>query len=200
MIKQIKRKKCIKAYPIFPQRTYNKEIEDYDCFYPNTFASHILTLKSKTYRKYLKALGEELSKLLDALELDALIFLGDEKLAWRFREGKYKTFKKGMDFFTKSGIKKDFKGGLIVNKASLPQFIKHFVDLVRTNGIVQYIYFIDKCQSILGSFCNVGNIHIDLMNKNSNELFQSAICSTKFEFLSERCVFQFDMNDRKPIK
>lgn len=198
MIKQIKRKKCIKAYPIFPQRTYNKEIEDYDCFYPDTFANHVLTLQSKTYQKYLKALGKQLSKLLDALKLDALIFLGDEKLAWRFREGKYKTFKKGMGFFTKSGIKKGFKGGLIVNKASLPQFIKHLVDLVRTNGIVQYIYFTDECQTILGSFCNVGNMHIDTTNKNSNELFQSAICSTKFKSLNERCVFQFDLSNRKP--
>jgi len=175
-------------------------MEDYDCYYPNNFASYVLTLKSNTYQKYLKALGKQLSKLLDALKLDALIFLGDEKLAWRFREGKHKTFKKGMDFFAKSGIKKDFKGGLIVNKASLPQFIKYLVDLVRTNGIVQYIYFTDECQSLLGSFCNVGNMHIDTMHKNSNELFHSAVRSSKFEFLSEKCVFQFDMSDRKPTK
>ena len=94
MIEQIKRKNCLATYPIFPLRTYNEDIEDYDYFYPDTFSSYILILKSKSYKKLLNNLGKELSDLCAGLKSGSLIFLGDEKLAWRFREGKYKNFKK----------------------------------------------------------------------------------------------------------
>lgn len=98
MIDQIKRRKCLATYPIFPKRNYNEEIEDYDYFYPETFANYILTITSKTNKKYVKALGDEVNHLLKGLKSDFFIFLGDEKLAWRFREGKYKTLKKGLNF------------------------------------------------------------------------------------------------------
>ncbi|MBE5318669.1 hypothetical protein IM793_05855 [Pedobacter sp. MR2016-19] len=112
MIKKIKRKECLAKYPIFPQRNFNEKIEDYDYFYPETFANYILTIASKTNKKHIQALGEELNHLLEGIKSDCFIFLGDEKLAWRFREEKYKNFKKGMEFLKNEDIGKDFKGRL----------------------------------------------------------------------------------------
>lgn len=187
MIEQIKRKKCLEAYPIFPQRNYNEEIEDYDYFYPKTFANYILTIPSKTNKKHVKALGEELNHLLEGLESDCFIFLGDEKLAWRFREGKYKNFKKGMKFLENEGIGKDFKGGLIVSKQNMIQFVKHLSDLVSTNGILQYVYFTDESQSMLGSICKEGNIHVSTVGRENDAWFRNAVAGTKFEFLKGKC-------------
>ncbi|KRT13021.1 hypothetical protein ASU31_26820 [Pedobacter ginsenosidimutans] len=198
MIKKIKRKKCLAKYPIFPQRNYNGEIEDYDYFYPETFANYILTITSKTNKKHVKALGEELNHLLKGLKSDCFIFLGDEKLAWRFREGKYKNFKKGMQFLENEGIGKDFKGGLIINKQNLPQFIKHLADLVGTNGIVQYVYFTDESQSVLGSICKEGNLHISTMNEESDDALKKVVLSTKFEFLNGKCYNQFSNKGGRP--
>ena len=187
MIEQIKRKKCLAAYPIFPQRNYNEDIEDYDYFYPETFADYILTITSKTNKKHIKALGKELIHLLEGLKSDCFIFLGDEKLAWRFREGKYKNFKKGMKFLENEGIGKGFKGGLIVNKQNMVQFVKHLSDLVRTNGIVQYVYFTDESKSMLGSVCKEGNIHVSTVDGKSDAMFRCVVSGTKFEFLKGKC-------------
>jgi hypothetical protein len=160
MIKQIKRKKCLQQYPVFPQRNYNKEIEDYDYFYPDVFSSYVLFLKSTTYKKHLKDLGKELFSLCGGLKSGSFIFLGDEKLAWRFREGKYKNFKKGMEYFANGDIKKTFTGGLAVGEDDMVQFVKHLADMVAINGLIQYVHFTDEFQNIIGSICKYGNIHI----------------------------------------
>lgn len=187
MIKKIKRKKCLAKYPIFPQRNFNEKIEDYDYFYPETFANYILTITSKTNKNHVKALGEELNHLLEGLKSGCFIFLGDEKLTWRFREGKYKNFKKGMEFLEKEEIGKDFKGGLILNKQNMIQFVKHLSNLVSTNGIVQYVYFTDESQSMLGSICKEGNIHVSTVDEDNDAIFRSAVAGTKFEFLKGKC-------------
>lgn len=198
MTKQIKRKKCLATYPIFPLRNYNENIEDYDYFYPDTFSNYVLILKSETYKKYLKNLGKELSILCAALKSNSFIFLGDEKLAWRFREGKYKNFKKGMEYFASEGIKKTFSGGLIVDKDNMVQLIKHLAVLVSVNGLIQYVHFTDESQNIVGSICKDGNVHISTMNKDSDELFSHALTATKFQFLDGRCYPQFDVKGRRP--
>ncbi|RBQ03126.1 hypothetical protein [Pedobacter miscanthi] len=197
MIKQIKRKKCLAKYPIFPLRTYSEDIEDYDYFYPNTFSNYILTLKSKSYKKHLKNLGEELSNLCACLKSNHFIFLGDEKLAWRFREGKYKNFKKGMDYFASEGIKKKFSGGLLVGENDMLDFTKHLAYLTAVNGLIQYIHFTDESQNIIGSICNYGDIHVSTINEISNELFINAVSDTKFDFLDGKCNSQFDIKGKR---
>ncbi|QNN44229.1 hypothetical protein [Pedobacter roseus] len=198
MIKQIKRKKCLAKYPIFPLRTYNEDIEDYDYFYPDTFSSYILILKSKSYKKLLNNLGKQLSDLCAGLKSGSLIFLGDEKLAWRFREGKYKNFKKGMEYFANQGIKKTFSGGLAVGTDDMVEFVKYLTDLTAVNGFIQYVHFINESQNIIGSICNYGDIHITTMNKDGNELLIQAVSNTKFEFVNGKCYSQFYIKDRRP--
>jgi hypothetical protein len=198
VIEQIKRKKCLAAYPIFPQRNYNEDIEDYDYFYPDSFSTYILILKSKSYKKLLNNLGSELSSFCAGLKSRSFIFLGDEKLAWRFREGKYKNFKKGMEYFAGEGIKKTFSGGLAVGENDMVEFVKHLADLTAVNGLIQYVHFIDESQNIIGSICNYGDIHITTMNKDGNELFMQAVSNTKFEFVNGKCYSQFYIKDRRP--
>lgn len=197
MIQQIKRKKCLATYPIFPLRTYNEDIEDYDYFYPNTFSNYTLILKSKTYKRHFKNLGKELLSLSTGLKSLNFIFLGDEKLAWRFRDGKYENFKKGMDYLASAGIKKAFAGGLVVGGEHMVQFVKHLANLVAINGLIQYVHFTDEFQSIVGSICKYGHIHISTVNKNSDDLFKHAVSATKFEFLDGKCYPQFDVKRRR---
>ena len=198
MIKQIKRKKCLAAYPIFPLKNYNEDIDDYDYFYPDTFSNYTLILKSKTYKKHLKNLGKELFSFCSGLKSNSFIFLGDEKLAWRFREGKYDNFKNGMKYFASENIMKTFSGGLVVGENDMVQFIKHLADLVAINGLIQYVHFTDEFQNIIGSICKYGDIHVSIMNKHSDILFKNAVSDTKFEFLDERCYSQFEIEGRRP--
>ncbi|MGM9475722.1 hypothetical protein ACS5PU_04795 [Pedobacter sp. GSP4] len=198
MIKQIKRKECLKKYPIFPQRNFNKDTEDYDYLYPDRFSNYVLALKSETYKKHLKNLGKELLLLCTALKSSKFIFLGDEKLAWRFREGKYKNFKKGMEYLASEGIKKTFAGGLIVGEGDMVQFVKHLTVLISVNGIIPYVHFTDESQHIVGSICKDGNIHITTVDSVSDNLFMHAVSATKFNFLTGACYPQFDINGRKP--
>jgi hypothetical protein len=198
MIQQIKRKKCLAAYPIFPLRTYNESIEDYDYCYPETFSNYTLILKSKTYKKLLKDLGKELLNLNAGLKSRSFIFLGDEKLAWRFREEKYENFKKGMEYFASEDIKKTFTGGLVVSEEDMVQFVKHLADLVAVNGLTQYVHFTDESQNIIGSICKYGDIHVGIMNERSDILFKNAVSNTKFEFLDGRCYSQFEIKGRRP--
>ena len=198
MIKQIKRKKCLAKYPIFPLRTYNEDIEDYDYCYSDPFSSYTLILKSKSYKRLLNNLGKELSSLCSGLKSGSFIFLGDEKLAWRFREGKYKNFKKGMEYFAGMGIKKTFSGALAVPKDDMTEFVKYLTDLTAINGLIQYVHFIDESQNIIGSICKYGDIHITTMNEHANNQFIQAVSDTNFEFVDGRCYSQFDIKDRRP--
>jgi len=198
VIRQIKRKKCLETYPIFPQRTYNEDIEDYDYFYPDTFASYTLILKSKSYKKLLNNLGKELFNLCVRLKSKRFIFLGDEKLAWKFRDGKYKNFNKGMSYLANEGIKKTFSGALVVGGENMVEFVKHLTNLTAVNGLIQYVHFIDESQQIIGSICQYGDIHITTMNEDGDKLFIKAISNTKFEFVTGKCYSQFDIKGRRP--
>jgi hypothetical protein len=198
VIEQIKRKKCLAAYPIFPQRNYNEGIEDYDYFYPDSFSTYILILKSKSYKKLLNNLGKELSNLCAKLKSGSFIFLGDEKLTWRFREGKYKNFKEGMKYFASEGIKKTFSGGLAVRQDDMVEFVKHLTDLIAINGLIQYVHFTDESQSMLGSICKEGNLHISTTNEESDNLLRKVISNAKLKFLEGKCVSQFNSKGRRP--
>ncbi|MCZ4223037.1 hypothetical protein [Pedobacter rhodius] len=167
------------------------DIDDYEYFYPDLFQSYILTIKSNTYKKHLKSLGKELFSILRKINSDSFIFLGDEKLAWRFRDGKYKNYKSGMEYFANESIGKNFTGGLVVDKESLIPFVKHLADLISTNGIVQYVHFTNKEQSLLGSICHYGNIHISSIDEKSDVKLVNAILSTRFEYLKGECENQF---------
>ena len=144
-----------------------------------------MTLLSKSYKGHIKLLGTELVSLTKSLGCDNLIFLGDENIPWLRRFKEYKTFEEALQYLVDNKIGKRFNGALQVHITQLPIFIKHLAWLVRTNGILPYIHFIDPRQNIIGDICQYGNLHIATKTKKTDKYFKELISKSKFEYLPD---------------
>jgi len=185
MIFKIDRKEAITRFQNLPLRHYDIK-EDEEVFnYPKVFANYILTLPSKSYKGHIKMFGEELVKLLEALKCDYLIFLGDSDLAWLRRFKEHESFEDSFQYLISNKIGKRFNGAIQVPLSEIPLFIKHLAWLVRTNGIVQYVHFVDPNQNIICDICQYGNLHISSKTKAADILLKNAVSNIKFEYLCE---------------
>ncbi len=197
MIIKIDRQKAIDKFPAFPLRHYDPK-EDEDVFnYPKVFANYVLTLPSKSYKGHIKLIGKELVNLIKGLGYDHLVFLGDDNTAWLRRLHTYEIFQESLQYLADNKIGRRFNGALQVDTTEIPVFIKHLAWLVRTNGILPYIHFIDPGQNIIAEICQYGNLHFSTKNKKADRLFHDLISGSTFEFLTESgCTNRFSKSSR----
>lgn len=192
MLIKIKRQDCLDKYPKFPLRWYDETKEEVVHFYPFVHRSYILTLPSKSIKGHIKLLGSELTKMINALDFDSLIFLGDTNSAWLSQDNDFRPVKEALHFLADNKVGKRFNGALQVDKTALPGFIKHLSWLSRCNAALPYFYFLDAGQNIIGTICQYGNLHIDMVNKETDRIFKAIITKTQFEFLTGKiCSGQF---------
>lgn len=184
MLIKIDRQEAINKFPNLPLRHYNAKEDEYVFNYPKVFADYILTLPSKSYKGHIKLLGTQLVSLANNLGYDHFIFLGDEDTAWLRRLNTYESFQEALQYLVNHKINKRFNGALQVDKAEMPTFIKHLAWLVRTNGILPYVHFIDPEQNIIGNICQYGNLHISTKNKAADNNFKAAIAKSPFTYLT----------------
>lgn len=192
MLIKLDRQDTINKFQNLPLRHYNPK-EDEEVFKsPDVFANYILTLPSKSYKGHIKLLGTQLVSLAKNLGYINFTFLGDMDTAWLRRLNTYENFQEALQYLVDNKIKKRFNGALQVDIAELPTFIKHLAWLVRTNGILPYVYFIDPGQNIIGNICQHGNLHISPKNKMADKNFKDAIEKSSFTYLSDGgCYSQF---------
>jgi hypothetical protein len=185
MLIKIDRQEVIDKFPNLPLRHYNPK-ENEDVFnYPKVFANHVLTLPSKSYKGHIKLLGTQLVSLANNLGFDNFIFLGDKDIAWLRRLNTHENFQEALQYFVDNKIGKRFNGALQVDKAEVPTFIKQLAWLVRTNGILPYVHFIDPGQNIIANICQYGNLHISTKNKMADKNFKDAIAKSPFTYLTD---------------
>jgi len=185
MLIKIDRPEAINKFPNLPLRYYNPK-EDEDVFnYPKVFANHVLTLPSKSYKGQIKLLGTQLVSLANNFGYDNLIFLGDDDIPWLWRLNTNKNFQEALQYLVDNKINKRFNGALQVDTLEIPAFIKHLAWLVRTNGILPYIHFVDPGQNIIGNICQFGNLHISTKNKTTDKNFKDAIAKSPFTYLTD---------------
>ena len=197
MIVQIKRQECIDRYPNLPLREFNLKTEEYDFYYPKTFAAYTLTLQSKSFRGHAKLLGEEISNLTSGLAADYLIFLGDMNIPWLKRSHDFKPANEALQYLVDNKVGKRFKGGLQVDIVELPLFIKHLAWLVRSNAVLPYVHFTDPGQTIIGNLCQYGNLHVYTMDEKPDEQFKQIVATTKFEnVLDGNCYNKFSKSGK----
>ncbi len=182
MLVKIPRQDAIERFPSLPLRQYNFKNEDYDYKYPRIYANYDLTLPSKSYKGRVKSLAVEVVFLTTQLGFDQLVFLGDEDIPWLFRLGKYPTFDESLGYLADNKIGKRFNGALQVRLLELPIFIKHLASLVRTNGILPFVHFIDPGHNIIASICQDGHLHLSTANKKADMLVQTIIAKSNFEY------------------
>ena len=190
MLIKINRKDCLNKYKVFPLRWYD-DVKEEEYFYPKTFYSYILTLASKSFKGHLNLLGVELSKLVQHLGSDTLLFLGDNDLPWLNQPREYKPVKEAQQYITENKVGKRFNGALQMSLLELPTFVKHLCWLIRCNATLPYFHFVDAGQNVLGNICQYGNIHLYGLNKETNTLINPYIARSKFEFLEENCSDSF---------
>ncbi len=185
MLIKIDRHDAINKFPNLPLRHYNSK-EDEDVFnYPKVFANYVLTLPSKSYKGHIKSLGTQLVNLASNLGYDNFIFLGDEDIAWLRRLNTHENFQEALQYLVDNKINKRFNGALQVETAEIPTFIKNLAWLVRTNGILPYVHFINPGQNIIGNICQHGNLHISTKNKTADKNFKDAIAKSTFTYLTD---------------
>src|SRR6185437_844961 len=185
MLNKIDRQQAINKFPNLPLRHYSPEEDEENFNYPKVFANYVLTLPSKSYKGHIKLLGTELVSLADDLGYENFIFLGDIDIAWLRRLNTYENFQEALQYLVDSKISKRFNGALQVEITELPNFIKHLAWLVRTNGILPYVYFTDPGQNIIGNICQYGNLHISTKNKTADKKFKDAIKKSTFTYLTD---------------
>jgi hypothetical protein len=196
MLIKISRQNAINKFPNLPLRHYSPK-EDEDVFnYPKVFANYVLTLPSKSYKGHIKLLGTQLVSFANNLGFDNFIFLGDEDIAWLRRLNTHENFQEALQYLVDNKIGKRFNGALQVGTIEIPTFIKHLAWLVRTNGILPYVHFIDPGQNIIGNICQYGNLHISTKNKTEDKNFKDAIAKSQFRYSTdEGCYNKFSKSN-----
>ncbi len=196
MLIKINRQQAFSNYPIFPSRYYD-EAKDEEIFKgPTVFANYTLTLPSKSFKGHQKLLGLQIASLTINLDCDSLIFLGDVDIAWLRRINTYNTFQESLQYLADNKIGKRFNGALQVSTNELPMFIKHLSWLVRTNGVLQYVYFTDPSQTILAEICQYGNLHISTKNADADKLVKDIIAKSQFKYMTDTtCTNRFSKNN-----
>ena len=192
MLIKIDRQKAIDKFAKLPLRNYNQKDDEYVFNYPEIFSNYILTLPSKSYKGHIKLLGTQLVALANNLGYDNFIFLGDEDIAWLRRLNTHESFQDALQYLVDNKINKRFNGALQVDTTKIPTFIKHLAWLVRTNGILPYVHFIDPAQRIIGNICQYGNLHISTTNKTVDKKFKAVISKSSFTYSTvEGCYNKF---------
>jgi hypothetical protein len=182
MLTKIRRQDCLEKYQTFPLRSYDVDADEETFFYPKVFKSYILTLPSKSFKGHVAALGKEVTKLVKALHTDTLVFLGDTETPWLYQQNDYKPAKEAQEYLMDKKVGKRFDGALQMDTSEMPTFIKHLAWLTRCNAALPYFHFTDPVQNIMGSICKYGNLHLDTLNEHADNILQSFVNSSKFEF------------------
>ncbi|RYE39110.1 MAG: hypothetical protein EOP48_26180 [Sphingobacteriales bacterium] len=182
MLTKIRRQDCLDQYQTFPLRGYDYSKDEETFFYPRVFKSYILSLPSKSFKGHVKALGLEVTKLATVLQFDTLIFLGDTEIPWLYQHNDYKPAREAQEYLTSKKIGKGFNGALQVDITELPLFIKHLTWLTRCNASLPYFHFIDQGQNIIGHICKYGNLHLDTLNEQTDEISKQFVDSSRFEY------------------
>lgn len=197
MLIKINRQKAINNFPTLPLRHYDQEKDEEVFSYPKVFANYVLTVPSKSYKGHIKLIATALVALMKGVGCDNLIFLGDEDTPWLRRLNTYENFKESLQYLVDNKIGKRFNGALQVHINEIPVFIKHLAWLVRTNGILPYVHFIDPNQNILGEICQYGNLHLSTMNKEADKYLEELISETDLELLTDkRCTNKFSKSSQ----
>jgi hypothetical protein len=183
---KIKRQECLDKYVSFPLSDNKKEIHSF----PDVIDSWIIKFASKTTKAKIRLLCEAPYTIVDSMNYECLIFLGDFKRPWLYREDEYEPIqaKKAINYLKENKIDSRFDGGIQVDKAAIKEFIKHHYWLVRCNSALPIFNFMDEGQNILGNICHYGEIHLSSLNTQADREIKAILDKEGFTFVKENHV------------
>lgn len=190
MLVKIKRQDCLDKFSKFPQREYDKSIDDDIYSYPKINSLYWLKVESKLTKGLVKILSTQITLLFQELGIDKLIFLGDTKYPWISKlsadRKDYKPLTNALAYLTENKIGRRFNGAIEVDISELFVFIQHFYIMTKCDASLPYFHFMDKGQNLIGCIHYSGELGISTLNKKANNLFLSKIKNTKFQDSSRK--------------
>src|SRR5258708_465910 len=193
MIGKIDYHTCRQSYPNFPW----VDNRNWPFYFPKVCQSHILCISSKSAKGHAGNLSRELDKLFHLVDIENLIFLGEYKRAWRYQENPYPPVQDALAYLKECKVSKKFDGALDVPRSKWSIFFKHLFWLTRCNAALPTFHFMDAGQTLLGSICQYGNIHLNTLTiKGENKLLQVLDETNFVERNGDRCYSTFSKSSR----
>jgi hypothetical protein len=184
LITKISYKECMDRLPNFPK---TDRVGD-SFFYPKEVKYRVLLLPSKSAKGHAKLLASEIVALLRPLNQPALVFCSEQAHPWRRHESDYPPVQEALLYLKQNKVGKSFDGALEVDVAEQATFFKHLFWLVRCHAALPIIHFMDLEQSIVGTICQYGGLHISMLSTAAESKLQHALALSKFVASSaEKC-------------
>ena len=141
-------------------------------------------LHAKTKREFPKILKTEFTKLIKECGFESLIFFGDKGTPWitklSAKRTDYVSIIKAVQYFEENKLGKKFNGGVQVGISDLPEFIKHFYCITRSDASFHGFYFSDPAQNLLGFIHYGGEVLFQTLNLEFDSRFTKSIKKTAF--------------------
>ncbi len=185
MLLKIEREVCLAKYRNFPLCPYDPNSDEEVFYYPKTVSGGWYDLYAKTKREFSKILQMEFTKLVKECGFENLIFFGDKPTPWITKLSSKRTDNafiiKAVRYFEDNKLGKKFNGGVQVGISELPEFIKHFYCLTRSDGTFGGFYFSDPAQNILGFIHYSGEVLFQTLIEEFESKFVKSIKKTAFK-------------------
>lgn len=163
---------------------YDVNTDEEIFYFPKVFKSGWYDLPSTPKRLFPKRIAAELSNLILTCEFKSLIFLSDKDSPWITKlsanRSDHPPIIKAVEYFESNKLGKKFNGGIEVPVTDLPEFIRHYFCLIRSDASFHAGYFSDPSQLFLGCIHHSGEVQFCLLNKKFDLTFSAAIAKTKF--------------------
>ena len=195
-MKKIQRKRFFDEHPDFIR--YNARKDSYN--FPEIYNNYRLSVSSKSARGHAKLLATEWVNLFKKMGCANLYFIGQTNIPWLFRtDNDYVYVINALTYLRKNGISKTFNGAIKLNINELYEFAIHLYWLVRCNGILAYVDFIDEDNNLMGNICQYGSLHLNTLNKDTDGRLNEVLSYTDFKLLGdESCEDPFSATSRIP--
>jgi len=186
MLLRIAREVCLAKYRNFPLSPFDVNTYEEFFYYPKIISGGWYYLHSNTKREFSNILKMEFTKLIRACKFESLIFFGDKTTPWvtklSAKRTDYVSIIKAIEYFEINQLGKKFNGGVQVGITDLPEFIKHFYSIVRSDASFHGFYFSDENQKLLGSIHYSGEVLFQTLDLEFNSQFEKYLRSTQFKF------------------
>lgn len=185
MLLKIEREVCLARYRNFPLSPYDPNTDEEVLFYPKIVDGGWYNLKVRTKRELPAVLNNELTKLVGVCGFESLIFLGDKAIPWitklSAKRTDYVSITKAVRYFKINKLGNNFTGGVQVEILDLPEFIKNFFCITKSDASFHGFHFSDPAQNLLGFIHYGGEVQFQTLNLVFDSQFSKYIRKTAFK-------------------
>lgn len=180
MATKVKRDIALIRFRKLPLLEYDDKIDTEVFYYPKSYLFHWIKLEKSTK----KGLTNEFKRLVQLLDIDTLIILGQSNKPWisKFTRERRdcKALTKTIKYFKSLKIGKKFNGAVIIQTEEIDVFISNFYTLTRCDSGFSDFYITDVGENLLFYIHYSGEIKILTLRKEIEQRLRRSLVETKF--------------------